>query len=166
LAAIRCDELGGVRVTVTVRRATAADAPALARLRWQWRTDERAESRPDLHRDTFCDFFASWVIDHLDTHLPFVVEVGGRLAGSAWLVLADRVPSVNRPDRRTADIQSVYVVPELRDSGVGGALLAALVAEARARELEHVTVHSSERAVPFYLRGGFEQDPRWLQFTP
>ena len=151
-------------MTATVRRGTAADAPTLARLRWQWRTDERAEPGPD--RETFCDFFASWVIDHLDTHLPYVVEVDGRIAGMAWLVPADRVPGVTRLDRRTADIQSVYVVPELRNTGVGATLLDALIAEARARELEHVTVHSSDRAVSFYLRGGFAQDPHWLEFRP
>jgi GNAT superfamily N-acetyltransferase len=151
-------------VAVTVRRGTATDAPMLARLRWQWRSDERQETGPD--RELFCDLFASWVLDHLHTHLPYLVELDGRVAGMAWLVLGDRVPSTSRLDRRTADIQSVYVVPELRNSGVGAALLAALVAEARARELEHVTVHSSDRAVRFYLRAGFEQDPHWLQFTP
>jgi GNAT superfamily N-acetyltransferase len=133
-------------------------------LRWRWRTDERNEPGPD--RETFCDYFTTWVIDHLDTHLPYVVEVDGRIAGMAWFVPGDRVPSPVLLDRRTADIQSVYVVPELRNTGVGATLLDALVAEARVRELEHVTVHSSDRAVPLYLRGGFEQDPHWLQFSP
>jgi GNAT superfamily N-acetyltransferase len=149
---------------VTVRRGTAADAPTLARLRWRWRTDERNEPGPD--REIFCEYFTAWVIDHLDTHLPYVVEADGRIAGMAWLVPSDRVPSVTRLDRRTADIQSVYVVPELRNTGVGATLIDALLAEARAREFEHVTVHSSDRAVPFYLRGGFVQDPHWLEFRP
>ncbi|GAB3171084.1 acetyltransferase (GNAT) family protein [Micromonospora palomenae] len=32
--------------------------------------------------------------------------------------------------------------------------------------LEHVTVHSSERAVPFYQRVGFQHDQRWLRWQP
>lgn len=149
---------------VIVRRATAADAPALARLRWRWRTEERDEDGAD--RASFLEFFTAWVIDHLPTHLPFVVEVDGRMSGMAWLMLAPRVPSPALPDRRTGDVQSVYVIPELRNSGVGTALLDTVLREARDRELEHVTVHSSDLAVPFYLRSGFSDGQRWLQWKP
>jgi GNAT superfamily N-acetyltransferase len=151
-------------VYVTVRRGTAADAPSLARLRWRWRTEEREEGPAD--RASFLEYFTSWVVDHLATHLPFVVEVDGRLAGMAWLMLADRVPVPTRFDRRFGDVQSVYVVPELRNSGVGGELIRAVLAEARARELVHVTVHSSDRAVPFYLREGFDDRNTWLEWRP
>jgi len=151
-------------VTVTVRRATAADAPALARLRWRWRTEERNEAGPDPA--SFVELFTTWVVDHLATHLPFVVEVDGRLSGMAWLMLAPRVPSPASPDRRTGDVQSVYVVPELRNTGVGAALVDAILAEARDRGLEHVTVHSSDRAVRFYARSGFREGQNWLQWKP
>ncbi|ROT31483.1 GNAT family N-acetyltransferase [Micromonospora sp. HM5-17] len=148
---------------VTVRRATAEDAPTLARLRWRFGA-ERGRQGDD--QASFVDFFTAWTLDHLATHLPFLVEVDGRPAGMAWLVLADRVPSPRLPDRRTGDVQSVYVVPELRDAGVGQALLDAVLAEARNRELEFVTVHSSDRAVPFYLRRGFRDTPTWLEWRP
>jgi GNAT superfamily N-acetyltransferase len=149
---------------VIVRRATAADAPALARLRWRWRTEERAEAGTD--RTAFLEFFTAWVIDHLSTHLPFVVEVDGRTAGMAWLMLADRVPTPAIMDRRMGDVQSVYVLPELRDSGVGAALLDAVMSEARDRELRHVTVKSSDKALPFYRRAGFKDGQNWLQWLP
>ena len=145
---------------VVVRKGTAEDAPGLARLRWRWRVEERGEPGD---REMFLDFFTSWVLDHLATHVPFVVEVDDRLAGMAWLMLSDRVPSPARMDRRTGDLQSVYVLPELRNSGVGTALLDAVLADARARELEHLTVHSGGQAVPYYLRAGFAADGRWLQ---
>jgi GNAT superfamily N-acetyltransferase len=151
-------------VRVTVRRATATDAPALARLRWRWRTEERGEAGVD--RAAFLDYFAGWVVDHLPTHVPFVAEVDGRLAGMAWLMLASRVPHPALLDRRTGDVQSVYVVPELRDGRIGAALLDAVLTDARNRELELVTVHSSDRAVPFYLRSGFKDHQRWLQWRP
>lgn len=149
---------------VTVRRATAADAPALARLRWRWRVEERDE--PGADEASFLESFTAWVIDHLSTHVPFLVEVDGRVSGMAWLMLAARVPNPALIDRRTGDIQTVYVVPELRNSGVGAALLDAVVREARDRELVHVTVHSSDRAVPFYLRSGFKDGQSWLEWKP
>jgi GNAT superfamily N-acetyltransferase len=151
-------------MAATVRRGTAADAPALARLRWNWRADEHGEVPGTVDRATFVDYFTTWVVDHLSTHLPFVAEVDGRLAGMAWLMLPDRVPSVSNLDRRFGDVQSVYVVPELRGAGIGGALMAAILAEARIRELEFVTVHSSPLAVPMYERSGFRAGRNWLEW--
>jgi GNAT superfamily N-acetyltransferase len=153
-----------VQVLVTTRRGTAEDAPALARLRWRWRSENRDEPAGD--RATFLDFFCAWTIDHLATHLPFVAEVDGRLSGMAWLNLGERVPSPTRLDRRMGDVQSVYVVPELRNSGVGALLIGAILDEARIRELELVTVHSADRAVPFYLRCGFKDGQNWLEWRP
>ena len=146
---------------VYVRRGTAEDAPALARLRWRWRIEERAEHAPDRH--VFVDFFTDWVVDNLATHVPFVVEVDGQTAGMAWLMLGQRVPSPRQFSRRTGDIQSVYVVPELRSNGVGAALLGGVLAYARDVELVRVTVHSADRAIPFYERNGFKAGPNWLE---
>ncbi|WP_239152108.1 GNAT family N-acetyltransferase [Virgisporangium aurantiacum] len=147
---------------VTVRRGSAEDAPALARMRWRWRVEERGQT-PDVDRESFVDFFTHWVLDHLATHRPFVVEVDGALAGMAWLMLADRVPAPGLMYRRFADVQSVYVLPEHRNSGAGAKLMEAVLREARDRELEFVTVHSSERAVTMYQRAGFGHNPRWLE---
>ena len=149
---------------VTVRRGTAVDAPSLARLRWRWRTEERNEL--GLDRDAFIEYFSGWVVDHLATHVPFVVEVDGRLAGMAFLAMTERVPSPGYMDRRTGDVQSVYVVPELRDRGVGEQLLAAVRQHARDRELTFVTVHSAPDAIRFYRRWGFDGSDRWLDWRP
>jgi GNAT superfamily N-acetyltransferase len=147
-----------------VRKATAADAMALARLRWRWPVEERGYAGTD--HAVFVELFSAWVIEHLSTHLPFLAEVDDQVVGMAWLMVADRVPGPARRYRRTGDVQSVYVVPELRDGGVGAALLDAVLAEARRLELEHVTVHSSRRAVPFYRRVGFQEGQRWLEWRP
>lgn len=151
-------------VDATIRRGTAEDAPALARLRWRWRVEERGEQH--WEREFFLDYFTGWVIDHLNSHVPYVVEVDGRLAGMAWLHLGERIPSPVRMDRRTGDLQSVYVVPDLRNRGIGAQLLAAIVQDARNRELTRLTVHAAERAIPFYRRWGFDPDGAWLQLTP
>jgi GNAT superfamily N-acetyltransferase len=146
------------------RAATPADVPALADLRWRWRVAERDE--PGGDEAAFRAYFADWVTGHWTTHLPFVVEVDGAVCGMAWLMLADRVPAPGVTGRRTGDIQAVYVAPEHRDAGVGGVLLDAVLAEAGRRGLEHVTVHSSGRAVPFYRRAGFVEGDNWLSWRP
>ncbi|MGW5668923.1 N-acetyltransferase family protein [Micromonospora sp. NPDC003776] len=149
---------------VTVRKASEADAPALGGLRWRRLAEERGYTGTD--RVDFLARFASWMADHVSTHLPFVAEVSDEVVGMAWLMVGDRVPTPERRLRRSGDVQSVYVVPELRDSGIGAALLEAVLVEARSLDLKHVTVHSSERAVRFYQRVGFRHDRRWLRWQP
>jgi GNAT superfamily N-acetyltransferase len=146
----------------SVREGTPEDVGALAELRWQ------AEERDltGIDRDEFLQHFTRWAGAHLDSHLPFVAEVDGVLVGMAWLALTSRVPHPGLLDRRTGDIQSVYVVPELRNRGVGGALIAAVLREAGRRGLERVTVHSGDRPLPFYRRHGFIDDHHWLQRGP
>ena len=108
------------------------------------------------------DAFSAWINDHISTHLPFLAELDGDPVGMAWLMVAERVPAPAQPRRQCGDIQSVYVVPELRDNGIGAALLEAVRVAADALELEHVTVHANDRVVPFYERAGFHHDTRWL----
>lgn len=147
---------------VAVRRATAADAVALAGLRWRRGTDESGYTGTDSA--AFSKLFATWLTEHLSTHLPFLAEVNEHVVGMAWLMVAERVPTAARRSRRSGDVQSVYVVPELRNSRIGAALLEEVLAEARRLELEHVTVHSSDRAMRFYQRGGFEHGQTWLRW--
>jgi GNAT superfamily N-acetyltransferase len=151
-------------VEVTVRRGSLGDAAALAGLRLQALAESGGDG--ELDSGAFVEAFTAWVGDHLDTHLAFLAEVDGAVAGMAWLLVAERVPSPERRDRRFGDVQSVYVLPQLRDRAIGAALLAAVLAEARRLDLEHVTVHSSDRAVPLYQRAGFGPDPRWLRWLP
>ncbi|MGI5519797.1 GNAT family N-acetyltransferase [Micromonospora sp. CA-259024] len=135
-----------------VRRASAADVAALAELR-------------GIDGDNL-SAYADWVGAHADTHLPFVAEIDGHVVGAAWLLLAQRVPSNESLDRWYGDIQSVEVREEHRNRGIGGALMAAILTEARARRLLHVTVHSGRRAVDFYLRNGFSHHRQILIWEP
>jgi len=149
---------------VTVRRATLNDAATLAALRLKALAEGLGYTRTD--GVAFAQLFSAWMGEHLSTHLPFVAEVDADVVGAAWLMVAERVPSPERRYRRHGDVQSVYVVPELRNRGIGVALLEAVLAEAATLDLEHVTVHSSDRAVPVYERVGFQHDRRWLHWKP
>ncbi|WP_244870584.1 GNAT family N-acetyltransferase [Catellatospora sp. IY07-71] len=135
-----------------VRRAGGADVAALAELR-------------GIDGDQL-EPFAAWVTAHADTHLPFVAELDGRVVGSAWLLVAERVPGNGSPQRWYGDVQSVMVREEHRGRGIGGALMAGILAEARKRGLLHVTVHSGRRAVDFYLRNGFSHHRQLLRWEP
>jgi GNAT superfamily N-acetyltransferase len=137
---------------VIVRRAGGADVAVLAEL-----------SGIDGGN---LEAYADWVAAHSETHLPYVAEVDGAVVGAAWLLVAERVPRAEALDRRYGDIQSVMVRAEYRNRGIGGALMTALLAEARTQGLLHVTVHSGRRAVDFYLRNGFDHHRQLLHWEP
>jgi GNAT superfamily N-acetyltransferase len=137
---------------VIVRRAGVADVVALAELRGIGQDKHEA--------------YARWVAAHAGTHLPFVAELDGSVVGAAWLFVAERPPGNDSLDRWFGDIQSVEVREEHRNRGIGSALMAAILTEARMRGLEHVTVHSGRRAVDFYLRNGFRHHRQILLWEP
>jgi GNAT superfamily N-acetyltransferase len=136
------------------------DAAGLARLRWLWRTSERGER--GLSELEFETAFTDWWSGHQSSHTAFIAERAGRPVGMAWLAIFDRVPHPRRLDRRAGNVQSVFVLEELRDHGIGGALIEAVIAEAHARGLGYLIVHPSERAYPLYERLGFGETNRIL----
>ncbi|AYG05251.1 GNAT family N-acetyltransferase [Gryllotalpicola protaetiae] len=109
---------------------------------------------------------AAWARAHSETHLPHVAVAddtgGAEIVGMAWLALTPRVATTNSLDRWSGDLQSCYVLPEHRGNGVGGALVQAVLATARERGAEHVTVHASPRSVELYVRHGFRSSGRLL----
>jgi GNAT superfamily N-acetyltransferase len=135
------------------RRAHLSDADDLVRLRWAWRVVERDEKGdPDRFRQDFTD----WMTLHEETHLPFVIESDGSLVGMAWLAVIDRVPGPQKWTRRSGAVQSVYVMAERRNRGLGEALMNELINGARSRGMEYLSVHPSPRSFPFYRRLGFQ----------
>ncbi len=46
------------------------DAAAVAAVRWLWRAGERGETGPQ--RDDCIASFTTWVVEHLDSHIPLV----------------------------------------------------------------------------------------------
>ena len=147
-------------VAAEVREARDDELEALAALRWQWVRESSDEPLPEL--GAYAAEAAAWAREHRDSHVPFAAVEAGEVIGMAWLAIQSRVPSPRAIERRSGDLQSCYVVPEARGRGIGARLADAVLASARERGLEHVTVHASERSIPVYERAGFRSNPRAL----
>lgn len=136
----------------TAREASLAEAEALARLRWIWRAVERGE-KGDPER--FRYDFATWMAEHEQTHVPYIVEAGGNAVGMAWLAVVERIPGPERWTRLSGILQSVYVLAEHRNVGLGDLLIRRVIDGAAAKGLDYLSVHPSPRSFPFYRRLGF-----------
>lgn len=147
-----------------IDRADRRDVAGLALLKWQDVPDELTAGRSF---DEFTAELAAWWSLHEDTHSAFVARADdGEPVGVAWVAMLPRVPRPGAADRVSADVQSVFVLPEHRGRGTGRALVAAACAHAVSLGAGRVTVHSSEEAVTLYRGLGFADSPRLLQFLP
>ena len=151
---------------VRIDQASADDVLGLAALLW---FNHHGEAPVQRDAELFAGDLAGWWDARRESHVGFVARVGegaGELVGMAWLALVHRVPRPGTLDRLSADIQSVFVLPDHRGNGVGSALVEAAAARAVELGALNVTVHSGERAVPVYERLGFASSPELLQLTP
>ncbi len=144
--------------------AGQADLAQLARLLW---LNAAPEEQVKQSVESFAGDLAAWWTDHDDSHLAFVARLAeSEIVGMAWLALVPRVPRPGVSSRRSADIQSVFVVPEQRGKGIGSALVQAASEHAFRRGASRVTVHSGRKAVPVYERLGFASSRQLLQREP
>jgi len=137
----------------SVQRASDQDFGDLIVLRYRWRTEEAGETGMSL--DEFDRRCREWLVDHRATHRGYVARTGGHPIGCAWLCLIDRVPGPGKFERRGGILQSVYVEPSSRDTGVGTELVGVMLEDARLMGLDYVMVHPSKRSFAFYRRLGF-----------
>lgn len=142
-----------------ISRADVPDVAGLARLlSLDHGVPPAAEFAGDLRR---------WWDGRGESHAAFVARLDGpEIVGMAWVALVPRVPRPSTLDRLSADVQSVYVVPEARGRGIGSALVRAAAEHALGLGAMHVTVHSGRRAVPVYERLGFTSSRRLLKLSP
>lgn len=135
-------------MSAVIRPAEIDDLPKLARLRAQW-TDDVADQ-------AFEDRLTEWYLAERDSRTVFVAEQpDGELVGMMSLVLFERMPTPRRPHSCWGYLSNALVTAECRDQGIGAALLDAVMAQARAAGCVRVVLSPTERAVPFYERGGF-----------
>ena len=130
---------------VAVRRATPADAPLLARLLWDFNTEFETETDP---------------VDVLTPRFARLLErddVIALLAGEDGFAFITLRPAIWF-DGPVAQLEEFYVVPALRDQGIGTAILElarTVVREQGAPEI-HINVDEVDTDTRrFYERHGF-----------
>ena len=139
----------------TVRAARVADADALARLRYEFRSGERPAVES---RDAFVARCTAWMRERLAPGSSWhclVAEHDGALVGHVWLEVMDKVPNpgANEPERHVY-LTNLYVRPAAR-GGLGSALLEAALAWCRERGADTVMLWPSEKSRTLYARYGF-----------
>ena len=150
---------------VVIRASRTDDLPTVADLRWRWSVDEDGAA-PTGSPEAFRQDMTAFAAAHPETHRCVVAEQEGVVVGMAWLAIVARPPTSDRSERRTADVQTVYVAPEARGGGVAQRLVQMLLELAAEAGVERTTVHSSVVGEALYRRLGFGDARRLLQLPP
>ena len=131
---------------------------------WLLWTHANDDERAAQGIEGFTTDLKAWWRRHHDSHVAFLaITADARTVGMAWLALLSRTPRPGRVDRLSADIQTVFVLPEHRGTGVGSRLIEAAIDHGRQLGVDRITVNSGRRATPLYERLGFSSSPQLLQ---
>jgi ribosomal protein S18 acetylase RimI-like enzyme len=87
----------------------------------------------------------------------YVAEIGDRIVGNVVAIVAHR-PDVRETPQRFVHLMLLYVAPDVRNAGVGTALMTAVEQLARDTDAECVTLHVREdnpHARRLYERRGY-----------
>ncbi|HTS87251.1 MAG TPA: GNAT family N-acetyltransferase [Gemmatimonadales bacterium] len=149
-----------------IRRAAPTDAPALAALRFEFRSalDPAVESEKAFRRRTI-----GWMADRLlgkGCWHCWLAELAGETIGMAWLQLVEKLPNPVGEPEWLGYVTSVYVTPACRQRGIGAALLEAALSECDSRGVEAVILWPTPRSRPLYARHGFTAPTDLLQRRP
>lgn len=141
---------------LSLRRAIASEAEALARLRYEFRAELDEVQEPEAH---FLDRCAQWMAERLrrEDWVCWVAEGSGAIMGTLWLQFLEKLPNpVGEPELH-AYITSFYIQPPLRGGGLGSAMLVAALEDCAARSVDSVFLWPSPRSRSLYQRHGFSE---------
>lgn len=149
-----------------IRPAQPADAQLLAHHRaavWhevgEWSLEDLAPQIP-----VWTEFFRAGVA--AGTYVAYVAERAGRVAGSGAVLVHVSIPRPGLLSDRAGRVQSVYVEPAERRTGVARAIMERILIFARESNLISLSLHPSDSARRLYATLGFEvADEMTLRLT-
>jgi len=153
---------------IDYRLSTDRDLEDLADLRWRLQTDDLPIADVAEYDQFVGDFVRLSRSDPRAGELFHWVACKERLVAAMSVVLVRKVPQLGELDGRWGYLTNCYVLPEMRNRGVGGSLLEEIKSWALELRLELLVVWPSDRACPFYGRAGFARpaDPLVLGLAP
>ncbi len=149
-------------MTIAIRPATPADAPALAALRYHFRA---AMNDATEDRDAFLARCTPWMAARLEPGSPWhcwVAESDGAVIGTLWLYLLEKLPNPVPEPEAHAYITSIYVDPAAR-GGIGTALMESAIAFAREQGVDSAILWPTEGSRSLYRRFGFAETTDIMQ---
>jgi len=138
-----------------IRVATSADFPALAQMRYRFRTEVGSPTEP---RSRFVRRCTSWMKKRFRVDSRawrcWVVDDGNQLLGHVCVHLFEKMPNPLNEREVHAYLTNFYVVPEMRGRGFGRRLLNEALSWCRAQSTDAVILWATPKSKSLYRRCG------------
>jgi GNAT superfamily N-acetyltransferase len=139
---------------IRLRLARSADYGALAEMRYRF----RAETEPVTEaKSRFVRRCTRWMKKHFRSGFSpwrcWVIDDGKQLLGHVCVQLFEKIPNpVNNEPELHAYVTNFYVVPEMRNRGLGKRLLEQALSWCRARNTDAVILWATPGSKSLYRR--------------
>jgi GNAT superfamily N-acetyltransferase len=133
---------------VSVRVAGEGDLAVIATLRAQWTPG----AEPG---DDFKEQLGEWLTAEGERRTVWLAFLDDEPVGLASVFEYHRMPRPGRMSSSWGYVSNMFVREDVRDRGIGSALLDALIAAADERGYARLVLSPTLRALPFYERAGF-----------
>lgn len=90
-----------------------------------------------------------------NSHVAYLVFDGDEFVGAGGVSFFQVMPTYHNPTGRKAYIMNMYTKPEYRRQGIAYKTLDLLVAEAKARGINAISLEATENGRPLYEKYGF-----------
>jgi len=138
-----------------IRPAGPADAAALARLRYEFRS---SLNEPTEDEESFVERCRAWMAARLERGTSWRCWIGerdGAISGHLWLQLMEKIPNPAPELEFHGYITNVYVREAARGAGLGAALVETAVAWCREQRVDSLILWPTPRSRALYARHGF-----------
>jgi GNAT superfamily N-acetyltransferase len=133
---------------LVIRVAGLSDSGEIALLWSRWRANRNPD--PD-----FTERMAAWHASEGSRRTTWLAVLGEVPVGIASLFEYRRMPHPDRADSSWGYVGNMFVSENVRNYGIGSALLEAIISTADDRGYARLVLSPSPRSVPFYARAGF-----------
>jgi ribosomal protein S18 acetylase RimI-like enzyme len=140
---------------IIIRLAGPADAPALARLRYEFRAGHEPATENEADFLARCSAWMAARLAHGSHWRCWVAEDVGRLVGAIWLQIIEKIPNPVMEAESHGYISNLYVEPSRRGAGLGSRLIDACLRFCEKEDVDAVILWPTPRSRRLYDRYGF-----------
>jgi GNAT superfamily N-acetyltransferase len=149
--------------SVLVRQATVADAPLLARLRFEFRAGQGAVTETEAAFRARCEPWMAARLGPTGVWRAWVAEAAGAIVGTAWLQLVEKIPNPTMEPETIGYVSSLYVQPAWRNHGIGAALLTTCLRVCQEADVDAIILWPTPQSRSLYERAGFSATDELFQ---